>query len=187
MIELWRTVAPQREFPPVFDRAGFLAWIGRTDGLTLNDYRLAWRPDGRLAGFIGVWQQDRIKRLRLHAYSPRLAVTRVLLNAAARLTRGPRLPPAGAAIRAATIVHPCIDRADATVLHALLRRAYRALRSSGCAYFTIGLDVRDPLSGAVRGLFAQPTDVHAYIATPAGRWSGPPPDSRPLYYDVGLT
>jgi hypothetical protein len=46
--------------------------------------------------------------------------------------------------------------------------------------------VGDPLSAALRGFFAQPTDVHAYVSTALGDYDGPPLDDRPLHYEIAL-
>lgn len=186
MLALWSHVAPRRQFSPILGAGEFLDWVGRTPGLALDDYWLAWHPGGRLAGFLGVWVQDSIKRLRVHVYSRRLAVARVVINLAGAITRSAPLPPPGKVLRTATVLHPCIAEDDPAVLHALLRRVYRSLRARRFGFFTLGLDRRDPLTPALRGLLGQPTDVHAYITTPAGHWPGPALDSRPFYYDVAL-
>ena len=54
------------------------------------------------------------------------------------------------------------------------------------AFANIGLDVRDPLRSALDGLFAQPTDVNAYVCTPGGDYVGPSLADRPLHYEIGL-
>ena len=80
----------------------------------------------------------------------------------------------------------CVPASRPEVLHSLLIRAYAAVRGLGYVFFTIGLDRRDPLSIALRGLLAVPTDIHAYVATPAGPYVGPPLDDRPLHYETAL-
>jgi hypothetical protein len=72
------------------------------------------------------------------------------------------------------------------VLRALLLQIYAATRGEGYSCLNIGLDVRDPLTAAVGGLLAQPTDIHAYITTPSGAWTGPSLGNRPLHYETAL-
>lgn len=185
MMALWRRVAVDRQFAPVFDADSFTRWIAAAPGLNWDDYWLAWRGD-RLVGFVGVWEQSAMKQLRVVSYSRRLAATRVAINAIGRVTGGATLPPRGSTLRAASIVHPCVPVDEPAVFGALLRQAHGALRARNFAFFTVGLDIRDPLTSGLRGLWAQPTDVHGYVATFAGRYAGPALDDRPFHYDIAL-
>jgi hypothetical protein len=186
MMALWRRVAPGRQFAPVFDPDQFTRWVASAPGLRLHDYWLARRRDGQLAGFIGIWEQSTFKQLRVLAYSRRLAAMRLMVNAAARITGSAMLPPPGAVLRTATAVHVCVPGDSPRVLHALLRRIHETLRARHFSVFTIGLDPRDPLSAALGGLMAQPTDVHGYVTTRAGHYAGPRLDDRPFHYDIAL-
>jgi hypothetical protein len=76
------------------------------------------------------------------------------------------------------------DRPD--VLRALLIAAHDDLRQSGFSFLNIGLDVRDPLSSALDGLFAQPTDVNAYVLTERSGVAPEVLDTRPLHYEIAL-
>jgi hypothetical protein len=46
--------------------------------------------------------------------------------------------------------------------------------------------VRDPLSAALDGLLAQPTDVNAYVMTTRRGVFPELLDTRPLHYEIGL-
>jgi hypothetical protein len=186
MLELWRRVAPRRQFAPVFDAERFVAWVAAAPGLAIHDYWLAWRADGRLAGFVALWEQSAFKRLRLLAYSRRLAALRLAINSVGRLTGGATLPRTGEPLRTATALHLCVPAEEPAILRALLLRSYAELRAQRFAFFTLGLDVRDPLTAALRGLLAQPTDVNAWITTPAGRYTAAALDDRPLHYDIAF-
>jgi hypothetical protein len=72
------------------------------------------------------------------------------------------------------------------VLRALLLGVYAAMRTRGFACLNIGLDVRDPLSAALDGLMAQPTDIHAYVTTPGGAYTGPSLRTLPLHHEIAL-
>ena len=72
------------------------------------------------------------------------------------------------------------------MLRALLLGVYSAMRTSAYSCLNVGLDIRDPLSVALEGLMAQPTDIHAYITTPAGAYTGPSLRTLPLYHEIAL-
>lgn len=184
MVALWRRVAVGRNFAPVYAPESLGAWIGAAPGLDYSCYRLAWRRDGRLAGFLALWDQSSFKQLRVLRYSGRAGAVRFLFNRLAPLWAGAPLPVAGAPLRYVTALHLCAE--DAGALRALLVHARDALRGRGLAFFAVGLDVRDPLAAALSGLFAQPTDVHAYVTAPAGRYGGAPLDTRPLHYEIAF-
>lgn len=186
MAALWRTVAPQRQFTPVHDAASLAAWVGAAPGLDLSSYLLARRPDGRLAGFLALWDQESFKQLRVTSYSRRLAAFRTGFNALAPLVGATRLPPPGGRLRTLTAVHVCVPSDSPDVLRALLVTGYNELRGRGYSFFTVGLDVKDPLTAACRGLLAQPTDVWACEATLTGERTGAPLDDRPLHHEIAL-
>jgi GNAT superfamily N-acetyltransferase len=186
MAALWGRVAPERQWAPVMDAEALRAWMRRAPGLAVHDYLVARRPDGRIAGFIGVWDQRRFKQLRVLGYSPRLAGARVAVNVVARLAGTRTLPPAGSTLATLATVMPCVPSDEPSVLRALLLRAYAMHRRSDHLFLTITLDRRDPLTLALVGLFAQPTIVGAYVTTPSGRYDGPALDNRPMHFESAL-
>jgi S-adenosylmethionine-diacylglycerol 3-amino-3-carboxypropyl transferase len=186
MAELWKRTARARDLAPVFDAAALHEWIARAPGLSLCDYLLAWRRDGRLAGFVGLWDQHGFKQLRVVAFSRRMALFRRAHNALAALAGATPLPAEGSLMRSLAAVHVCVPADSPQVLRALLLRALAERRAQGYAFLSLGLDRRDPLSAAVRGLLAQPTDVGVYVSSPAGRYAGPPFDGRPLHFETAL-
>ena len=183
---LWRRVAPARQLAPVLDTPRLQAWIAEAPGLTIDDYLVAQRADGRIVGFLALWDQYLIKQLRVLSYSARLSAVRAALNALAPLARTPKLPAAGAVLPSLAVVHCCVPADSPDVLRALLLHGYAARRGAGYLFVTLALDRRDPLLAALRGLFSQPTTVGAYATTPAGLWTGAPLDGRPLHFESAL-
>jgi Acetyltransferase (GNAT) family len=183
---LWARIAPDRQLAPVLGPARLRAWIDAAPGLAIEDYLVARRADGRIAGFLALWDQYYLKQLRVLGYSARLAVVRGALNALAPLAGTPRLPAVGHVLPSLAALHCCVPGDEPAVLRALLLRAYAARRGSGYLFLTLALDQRDPLRVALRGLLAQPTVVGAYATTPAGRWAGPALDGRPLHFESAL-
>ena len=186
MLELWRRVAPTRQLAPVLIAETFERWIANAPGLDISSYRVARNASGRIVGFMAWWDQLTFKQSRVMRYSPRLRVVRALLNGAAAVTRSTPLPEAGELLRYCTAFNICVPADSAEVLRALVRSSYAELRDARYAFATIGLDVRDPLCAALSGLFAQPTDVNAFICTPGGDYSGPSLSDRPLHYEIAL-
>jgi ribosomal protein S18 acetylase RimI-like enzyme len=159
MVGLWRRLAVSRQFAPICERFPVQA--------PDLDYLLAHHPDGELAGFVGLWDQHRIKQMRVTGYSRRLAAARVTFNLAAPLARAPRLPRPGSALSYRTVVNPCAPNPE--TLRVLLLHACNRLRGH-YSFITIGLDVRDSLTRALVGMLAQPTDVALLVlgGTPGG-------------------
>ena len=186
MTALWQRVARQRQFAPVYDAASLSTWIARAPGLGIGDYLLARRRDGRLAGFLALWDQRSFKQLRVTGYSRRLAAFRFGFNALAPLLGATSLPPTGEPLRCLTALHTCVPGGEPEVLRSLLAHAHRSLRGRGYSFFTVGLDVRDPLHAALDGFRAQSTAVDAYVGAPTGRYAGPALDDRPLHHEIAL-
>jgi len=186
MVQLWERVAPTRQLAPVFTADTLERWIAGAPGLDISSYRLARDVTGRLVGFIAWWDQTPFKQAHALRYSPRLLAARAVLNGLASVTNGVRLPDAGANLTYCTAFHVCVPGDSPDVLRALVRSSYSELRAARYAFATIGLDERDPLCTALGGLFAQPTDVNAYVCTPGGDYTGPPLADRPLHYEIAL-
>jgi GNAT superfamily N-acetyltransferase len=166
MVRLWERLAVCRAFAPILE-----SFPLDSPGL---DYLVAQRPSGELAGFVGLWDQHRIKQMRVVGYSPRMAAARVVFNLAAPLFAAPALPQPGGKLSYRSVVHPCAT--DAAVLRNLLLHAYSRLRGH-YSFLTIALDTRDPLTRALSGLLAQPTDVDLLVL-------GGPADDRPAHFEI---
>ena len=186
MAEVWERVAPRRQFAPVFDADSLAAWIDASPGLAITDYRVARDRHGRIVGFLGWWDQTSFKQSQITHYSARLRAVRAAVNTIARLTGGVALPAVGGTLRYRTAIHLCVPPEHPSVLRALVRRSHAELRTARYAFATIGIDVRDPLCSALDGLFAQPTDINAYVCTPSGAYSGASLADRPLHYEIAL-
>ena len=182
----WRMVAAHRQLAPVLDAERLAAFIDAAPGLRIEDYLVARRADGRIAGFFALWDQRHLKQLRVLGYSRRLAVARSALNAIARVAGTPRLPAVGHPLPSLAALHLCVPHSAPDVLRALLLHAYAIHRRAGPLFLTLALDRRDPLRAALRGLLAQPTYVGAYVTAPSGRWHGHRLDRLPLHFEAAL-
>jgi len=184
MGELWARLAPDRQFAAVHDAGSLERWIAGAPGLELADHRVARRPDGSLAGFLGLWDQSSFKRLRVTGYSRRLGAVRAVFNALGPLAGATKLPAPGNPLHNLTAVHLCVPPDDPAVLRALVGDAYNASRGKGYSFLNVGLDITDPLAAGLKGLLAQPTDVWVCVATLGG--TPPALDRRPSYHELAL-
>ena len=186
MCALWSRVARRRQLAPVLDAAGLGAWIDAAPSLDVSSYRLARRADGTLAGFLASWDQSAFKRLRVTAYSPRLAGVKAVFNALAPAVGATRLPAPGGALRNLTAAHVCVPEDEPAVLRALVVDAYNAAGGGGFSFLNIGLDTTDPLAVATRGMFAQPVDVWICTASPAGATGHRSFEPGPFHHEIAL-
>ncbi|MHC4767844.1 MAG: GNAT family N-acetyltransferase [Planctomycetota bacterium] len=186
MAALWRRVALGRQLAPVLTVEALARRIAAAPGLEVSSYWLARRASGALAGFMALWDQHQLKETQVLRYSWRAAAFRRAYNAAATLLGAPPLPRAGTQLRYVSAFHTCIPAGAPEVLRALLVAAGNEARRGGYTFVNLGLDVRDPLRAAVRGLWSFSTDIRAYATTPQGRYVGPPLDDRPLHFETAL-
>jgi ribosomal protein S18 acetylase RimI-like enzyme len=186
MATLWKRVAPLRQLAPVFP-VDAMAWLIRpAPGLNISSYRLARSRSGELLGFFSVWDQRSFKQLNVVGYSPRMKAARAVFNAVTPAVGGERLPETGRAVSCVTIAHICVPGDRPEVLRALVASAHNELRRSGISFMNIGLDIRDPLSSAVDGFFAQPTDVNAYVTSSRSGIPSEPLNDAPIHYEIAL-
>ena len=186
MAKLWNTTAAARQFAPALTAADLADFIRRAPGLDISSYLIARSPRSELLGFLAAWDQRSFKQLTVVGYSPRMRVARVVFNALARAAGAQRLPRAGSPLNCATITNLCVpfDRPD--VLRELVTATYGLVRQRGCSVLNVGLDLRDPLAEALRGMYAQPTDVNAYVMPTRGGVRSERLDDRPLHYEIAL-
>lgn len=169
MADLWRTAGSNRQFSPVHDAESLAKWIREAPGLDISSYRLARNRNGRLLGFLGLWDQREFKQLSVVSYSRRMAAARCVFNRLAPLVGAECLPSEGSPLNLVTASNVCVPADRADVLRALVIAGHNELRHQGYSLLNIGLDTTDPLNAALRGLMAQPTDVNAYVTTGRGK------------------
>ena len=187
MVRLWSRVGPSRQFAPAFDANSMAEWIRLAPGLEISSYLVARSCAGEILGFIALWDQNSFKQMYVERYSRQMSVIAAISNAIAPRLGGARLAEPGEQMKYQTAAHVCVRSETPEVLRSLVIAAHNQLRNTGYAFFNIGLDVVDPLSVAVEGLFGQSTNIGAYVST-----RGTVPldldmlRSRPLHYEVAL-
>ncbi len=186
MAALWSRVAPLRQLAPVLSASAMAEWILAAPGLDISSYRLARSSNGELLGFLAMWDQRVFKQLTVVAYSTRMKAARSAFNLLVPTVGGERMPRPGSPLNCVSIAHICVPADKPRVLRALIISGYNEQRGSGCSFMNVGMDRRDPLSAAVDGLFAQPTDVNAYIVAPRRGVMPEHLDERPLHNEIAL-
>jgi hypothetical protein len=186
MVALWNTVAPLRQLAPVLSARSFADWIRKAPGLDISSYRLARCASGELLGFLAAWDQRSFKHLTVVGYSRRMNAARLAFNFLCPFVGVERLPAAGSPLECVTFANICVPADRSDVLKAMLTSAYNELTRTRCSFVNVGLDVRDPLSEAMSGFLAQPTDVSAYMMKIRSRVVPEPLDGRPIHYEIAL-
>lgn len=186
MLTLWNSVAPERQLSPVLDTTSMAKMIASAPGLHISSYMLARGSNGKLLGFFALWDQSQVKQMYVESYSRRMAIVRNCFNALSPLVGSEPMPATGEPLRHRTVYNVCVSADRAEVLRALLITAHNELRGARCSFFNIGLDTRDPLTEATRGLLAQPTDVNAFIASVGKPVEMEALKGLPLHYEIAL-
>jgi hypothetical protein len=186
MVRLWGKVAPHRQLAPAFTATSMAEWIRGAPGLDISSYRLARSLNGELLGFFAIWDQRAFKQLSVVGYSRRMNVARAAFNTVAPTVGAERLPRRGEPLACVTAANICVLESRPDVLRALVVAAYNDLRGRRYSFMNIGLDRRDPLGTSLDGLFAQPTDVNAYVMTTRRGVTPELLDGRTLHYEIAL-
>lgn len=147
-------------------------------GLAVEDFLVA-EDAGEICGMMAIWDQGSFQRLRVDGYSPSISAARPLLNLAARIHGGLKLPDPRSAIqiRKASML-ACADD-DPSILKSLLSAA---LFSGNGALLSVGLSEKDPLAAALPGLRGRVFRGRHFLVG----WDGEPPEWRePFGFDPG--
>ena len=186
MVALWNSVAPFRQLATVLSASSLADWIRNAPGLDISSYRLARSASGELLGFLAVWDQRSFKQLTVVGYSRRMNAARLAFNSLCPFLGVERLPAPGSPLECVTLAHVCVSADRSDVLSSILTSVYNEMRATRCSFMNVGLDVRDPLSEALSGFLAQPTDVNAYMMRIRSGVVPEPLDDRPIHYEIAL-
>jgi GNAT superfamily N-acetyltransferase len=185
MARLWQQVMPARQCATRLDATDWQRWVAQVPDLDWSDYTLAFE-EGRLAGFVGAWEQRGVKETIVLDYGAVAGLVRRIHDVFAGLSNRPPLPRPGEALHALHAVHACVpgDRPDLlrALLDALRHRAFHR----GASLVEFGLDRQDPLAIALHGVPRLTTDLCCFLTAGMGRFEGPAPDHRPIHFEPSL-
>jgi ribosomal protein S18 acetylase RimI-like enzyme len=185
MAALAAEVFAERDFAPALEVEALDRWIEGAPGLGLSDFLVA-REAGRVVGWLGLWDDARLRVARVAGYTPTGRLRYALRDALSPLTGWRRAPRVGDPVGGAAAVRVCVPPARPDVLRALLRYRAGSLYESGRVRLKIALDPRDPLERGLSGCRARATPLLAYVTTPAGAAAAPALDGRPLHCEAAL-
>ena len=137
---------PRFQFSPVWAADAF---DGSTPGLSRAAVRIAER-NGHVVGCAALWDQRAFRQVVVRGYSRRLAMSRLLVNATARWTGMPTLPPIGSRLEFGYVSHLAVDDDDPDVACALIAAVCDSARLQGLDYVAVGLPADAPMTAAVR-------------------------------------
>lgn len=139
-----------RQFFPCYRPEDFGPRGGLLKGLSAGDVLLLTRG-GRLAGTLGLWDQEPCKQSFIAGYGPALRRMRPFYNLMARLRSRPGLPAAGGTVRHLKAALLRIEGEDAGAFAFLLGHALRKARERSSP-LAIMVHERDPFLPVLRAL-----------------------------------
>ncbi|MBW8887696.1 MAG: hypothetical protein JF616_08060 [Fibrobacteres bacterium] len=139
-----------RQFFPCYRPEDFGPRGGLLKGLSAGDVLLLTR-DGRLAGTLGLWDQEPCKQSFIAGYGPALNRMRPFYNLLARFRSRPGLPAAGATVRHLKAALLRIEGDDAGAFAVLLKHALWKARERSLP-LAIMVHERDPFLPVLRAL-----------------------------------
>lgn len=183
MVALWNPVQQAKQFAPVWDLDERREWLAAAPGVSIGDYRLAFRGD-RLVGLLLAWDQAAFKRMVVLGYAPAMTRMRRWYNPLARLLGLCPIPDVGARLPYFYATHLCAEGPED--LRALLVDLYNARRGRDYLFFSAMLDVKDPLVAALSGFTTQQVDIELYAMDGLRQFVGHDFRSRPAYFDPAI-
>ncbi len=96
LLEFWESCMSGVQMAPAYQRSDF-APGGLLDGLEPKDIIIA-RLDGKIVACCGLWDQRRLRQIRIDRYHGLLRRTKPLVSAGLRMAGLPGLPPAGSVL-----------------------------------------------------------------------------------------
>ena len=177
---------PARNFFPVVgesDLAG--ADDSATPGLRAEDIAVA-RDGARIRGVLGCWNVMPRRQVLVAGYAPWLRAARPCLNAFARLTGRPALPPAGRPLRLAYGALGLVDDGDPAVFRALLDAALARAGQLGLDYFVLTLPEGDRLAAALSDLPRRELRSRIFRVRFGSSDNGPAPDGRSVHAEGAM-
>lgn len=167
------------QFAPIWTEADFL--FGRLGGFSIGDFYLL-RRQGRVAGVLGVWDQQALRQTVVLGYHGHLRWLRPLINTVCR----PVLPSPGKPLNFFYVAFVSTDDVDA--FRILLRCVYNdaamgKLRSHDYTHFVVGLHERDPRAHVLEEYSRTAFAGRLFAVT----FDGPPElDGRVPYVEAAL-
>jgi len=178
MLSLWQKEQSKKNLGRHYTSADdFQKAYETTPGIALSETWVIENTQGEVTGFLSLWDQSAIRKIRVRHLSPGLRALAWLIRPWLKV------PRAGEELKIAYAFQAVVDTDStdsASRLEALVSAAQNRAAELGFALFSVGVDARDPAFPVLkkRALTANSVKI---IAT-----SGHRPDGRLFHLEVGL-
>jgi len=157
MIELWNTNAKRKSLSRVMSEQNFYLWL-KNSGLKVSDYLLAFNHN-KLVGFMGLWNQNSIRRFIVTSQSNTLKNISRTWNWFGSWGKLPRFPQPGETLPFYNVVNHCISDLEGNVFPLLLEKALENVRKNDCLFLCLALDKKDPLNKFLKPFMNSGSDI----------------------------
>ena len=120
--------------------------------LKTDSFRVV-RNGGRILACAALWDQRPFKQTVIRGYAPWLATTRSVVNFAASIIGGPRLPAVGSTLAHAFLSHFVVAPESMDVLPRLVAKFCAHAAERRVEYLTLGFAANDPRLAMIRARF----------------------------------
>jgi len=160
MFALWQKINSKKQLARAFENVtDFEKWIKDTPDLDFNSYLLARDNEGRIKGFIGVWNQKKVRKIIVTKAKPAILIFRKIWNAFASLSGLPYFPGLEEELGMYHVLNLCLEHEDGEALPLLLANALTRVRENKCFFLALALDKNDPLNKFIKNFWSTKSEL----------------------------
>lgn len=145
MFELWHKVSAKKNLAKYFTFEEFKNWIINTEGLGLSAYLVA-EKDNKIVSFLGLWNQNKLRRVLITSEKKAMKVVRGLWNTAKIFKKLPDFPQPNKNLNFYNVINLCIDKEYDDAFIELIQKAFLITRENNAMFLALALDKKDPLN-----------------------------------------
>lgn len=146
MFDLWGNINSKKSLTKFYSREEFKNWINNTEGLTINNYLLLKDERNNLKGFMGIWNQSRIRKIIVTEIPFYTRIFSRIWNFFAVLLKLSPFPGLNQELNFHNIINLCVAQEDAEALPLLIESAFNIIRKDKSLFLGLALDKKDPLN-----------------------------------------
>ena len=144
-----------RLFGNIYDQNTFLDYLGNHQGLTIQNYYLAFDKKGLPCGVCAAWDCSSFKQTRVLRYGKKFLPAKMLYKSLSLIFKLSPLPIPGECFKDLIISDYASRDRDPGIMNALLRSIYNEFRKLGFQNMMWGSSADDPLLKASESFFFQ--------------------------------
>jgi hypothetical protein len=170
----------QYQFAPVYTLQDFLGQSNLLPCFSWENFYV-YREQGKVAGTLGVWDQQSFKQTVVTSYSRKMQLVRPFYNLLAYIKGNPRLPPTGANIN---ILYATFLSGNTPIFAPLLNRVCLDWSGKGYDYLSVGLCEGNELAAVASRYATQHIASTVYVVYWQGASVLLPETSVPLHLEI---